>query len=337
MRSIALGISVVLLLSCTCFAVEIKNVKVSSNGSTITLTYDLFGKPGERKANVKIAVLLDGERYLPGVINIVGDYGSNTPVGLGKKISWDLLKDMPAGYKGSIKWELDAETEAGNDPFNMHGLTKKVKPPVVTEITVADPKSKLVWLRSPISGKQMHSAEEAASVIRKMNQTSYSGFSDWRLPKKEEFESLISMIELYGYKSGQSALPYLSKVGFKFGNESKLWAIDKSSAELSGKELYVSGSANYASSNATTRTSSSSNRYSQSSSTNSGGAGAFASNLSVKQRSADSGLHDLTLDTRNGYFYKYNGSDTANILAVRGDSSTEIYAVSVQEDVSITP
>jgi len=345
MRIIMLSIGVLILLGCSCFAMEIKNAKASVDGSKIVLTYDLFGKPGERQANVKVAIILDGERYLPGVINLSGDYGAKVPVGRGKKISWDLLRDMPAGFTGPVKWELDADPEASNDPFNLLGLKNKVKPPVVSESTVSDPKTKLIWLRSPLSVKNIYCAEDAVSIIRKLNQSTYLGFNDWRLPKKDELESLFKMIELYGYTPGQSALSYLTNIGFKIGGESKIWSVDKSSGEFTGKEVFVSGTGQYAGSstnNRTNYTSSSgpsriSSRNSNIANTNSYGSGAASGSLSVKQRSEDSGLYDLVVDTKNGYFYKHNGSDTAKILAVRGNSSSDIYSVNTQVDVSISP
>ena len=345
MRIITLCISLVLLLNCSCFAIEIKNAKASLDGNNVILSYDLFGKPGERQANVKVAIVLDGERYLPGVIKLGGDYGAQVSVGKGKKISWDLLKDMPAGFTGPIKWELDADPEASNDPFNLLGSKNKVKPPVVSKSTVSDPKTKLIWMRSPLSVKNVNSAEDAVSIVTKLNQSIYLGFSDWRLPKKDELESLFKMIELYGYVPGQSALTYLTKVGFDIGNESKFWSIDKSSGEFSGKEVFVSGTGQYAGSstsnsssfNGSSGPSRISSRNTRTANTNSYGAGVASGSLSVKQRSENSGMYDLVVDTRNGYFYKFNGSDTAKILAVRGNSSSDIYSVNAQVDVSISP
>ncbi|MBT1070171.1 DUF1566 domain-containing protein [Pelotalea chapellei] len=334
MRLMTLCIGVFLLLTCSCFAIEIKNAKATVIGSKIHLSYDLFGKPGERQANVKVAVVFDEERYLPGVIHLSGDYGSKVPVGKGKNIYWDLLKDMPAGFTGRIKWELDADPEISNDPFNMHGLRDKIKKPIVSESTVADPKTNLMWLRSPLTVKNVKSAEGAAAVVRKLNQSTYLGFSDWRLPKKDEFESLFKMIELYGYTSGQSALTYLTKIGFNIPAESKFWSVDKSSGEFSGREFFVSGTGQYAGSNSSSRSNSRSMR---TTTNNNYGAGVASGSLSIKQRSEDYGLYDLIVDTKNGYFYKYNGSDTAKILTVRGNISTDIYSVNTQVDVSISP
>lgn len=345
MKIIALCFGLLFLISSSTFGLEIKNAKASTDGSKILLSYDLFGRPGERQANVKVAIVLDGERYLPGVINLLGDYGAKTPVGRGKKISWDLLKDMPAGFTGAIKWELDADPEASNDPFNLLGLKNKIKPPIVSESTVSDPKTKLSWLKSPLSVKNVNCAEDAVSIVGKLNKSSYLGFNDWRLPKKDELESLFKMLELYGYIPGQSAVTYLTNVGFNIDKESKFWSVDKSSGEFSGKEIFVSGTGQYAGSSTTNRStynSSSSpsrisSRNSRTTNTNTSGTGVVSGSISVKQRTEDSGMYDLVVDTKNGYFYKYNGSDTAKILAVRGNSSSDIYSVNTQVDVSISP
>jgi hypothetical protein len=345
MKSIALSIGVLLLLNCTCFAIEIKNSKATLEGKTVQITYDLIGKPGERLSRVKVALMVDGERYLPGAVNLTGDFGANIPVGKGRKIVWDLLKDMPAGYDGEITWELDADPEASNDPFNLMGARNKTKPPVVSETTVADPKSRLIWMRSPVSAKNVRCAEDAVSVVSKLNQSSYLGANDWRLPKKDELESLFKMIELYGYTSRQSAVTYLEKVGFDIGGETRFWSVDKSGIEYTGKEVYVTRTKDYASDSSVRRTASAShsgpshisNRSTKAATTNISGAMTSSSSVSVKTPTEDSGLYDLVVDTKNGYFYKHNGTDPAKILAVRGNGASEIYAVSAPVKISIAP
>lgn len=344
MRTLLSTLILILLVSTSSHALEIKNQKVTTSGGLITIAYDLFGKPGEKSAAIKVAIVIDGERYRPGSINLVGDYGSNVAVGKNKKITWNLIKDMPAGYTGTITVEMDAEAEAAADPFNLLGSKGKSKPPIVTDVSVADPKSKLVWLRSPLSIKPVNTLDAAVALIGRMNQQQYAGFSDWRLPKKDEYETLLKMLETYGYKSGQSALPYLSKVGFDITRESRFWTIDKSSLEVIGRSVSVYGSGQYGGSATGTRSSSttygsSANKYSRSSGGNVSSSGAvnFAAKATATAESVYDGMDCLFIDTKDGYFYKHNGSDSVYVFAVRGDSSTELYGISMPVEININP
>ncbi len=344
MKFSMLAMCTTLALSNACFALEIKNPKISTTGNVITLNYDLFGKPGERSANVKVSVVIDGERYKPGTINLKGDYGSNITVGKNKKITWDLVHDMPAGYVGPINFEMDADPEASNDPFNMLGTKNKMKPPIVSENTVADPKSKLVWIRSPLAIKPVNSLEAAVAVIGKMNQQNYLGYNDWRLPKKDEYETLLKMVELYGYKSGQSVVPYFAKVGFDITSESKFWTIDKSSLEIVGRSVSVYGSGQYGGSASGTGSSNSSYKGSSGKytrnmggSVSASGSANYSGRATATAESVYDGMDTLFIDTKDGYFYKHNKVDNAYVFAVRGDSSAELYGMSVKADVSINP
>lgn len=342
MKLLRVFVFLVALNATTCFAVEIKNSNISIEDSTIQLTYDLYGKPGEKRADVKFAVTIDGERYKPGRITVEGDFGNNIPVGLGKKIKWNLLKDMPSGYTGTVSVELDAESSSSNDPLKLSSSKKTFKQPFVRDNTIIDPMNKLVWTRSPLALKQTNNLEVAKAMISNLNQKNYIGYSDWRLPTKNELYTLFKLMEMYGYKSGQSALPYMSKAGFDIGRESKFWTIDKSSTEFTGKEYFVSANTNYNANSTTNRSLYASSpyqsgRYTGNSNINSSGSGALSGSIAIKNRDEYSGLNDLYIDTKDGYFYKHNGSDRVNILAVRGDGKTDIYAVNSKIDVSITP
>jgi hypothetical protein len=331
-----------ILVASPAFALEIKNVKTSVEGSSIIVTYDLFGKPGEKKADIKAAFTFDGERYDSNTIKIVGDSGINKPVGIGKKISWDLLKDMPAGYTGTIIVELDAQLSLSNDPFNLFGTKGKTKPPVVTEDTVADPKSKLMWVKSPLKVKPVRSVDEAIVLVGKMNVQNYLGYSDWRLPKQDEIEQLIKLASTYGYSYRQSLLPYLNKIGFNMSYDAKFWTIDKSSTEYVGDEVFVSGGTNYSRSGSSGRSTNVSSpyrsgRYTKSTDSSSSGTSSFSGNLSVKEKSGDSGLYDVIFGTSDGNYYKHNGTEQVYVMAVRGSSNSDIYAISKKIDVSIVP
>jgi len=333
-----------LWVSSPSYAVEIKKAQTKIVNNSIILTYDLRGKPGEKIASVKIALVIEGERYTPERLSLAGDYGANVTIGLGKKIVWDLIKDMPAGYQGELTWEIDAESEI-YDPFNMFNNKKKVKQPIISENTMSDPNSKLTWFLHPSKLRQTDSVEDANALISKFNKSNSAGYSDWRLPNKAEIESLVKLLKSYGYTEGQSMINYFGKVGFQVPSNLKIWAVDKSNAERDGSTVFVSGSAQ-ASSNVDSRSTGStshgrsytpSRSYTNNRSSTASGSAAYDGSVSVSKRSADSGLYDVYLDSSTGYFMKQLHNKMVNILPVRGDAATDIYAVTVTENVNVVP
>jgi hypothetical protein len=343
MRLVTLTTVCLLVFVNLAFAINIKNIKTTTDGSTINVTYDLFGKPGERNANVKFAIVLDGERYLPGTIKVIGDFGNQIPVGLGKKISWDLLKDMPAGYKGSIKIELDAESSASNDPFNVLGTKSKPKPPIVSDETVTDPSTKLMWVRSPLSINPVTSIDDAIYVAGKMNSSNYLGYSDWRIPRQDDFKSLVTLIEMYGYTYRQSTLPYLAKVGFNIPKNTKFWTIDKSAVEFVGKQVFISSGGTASASGTSNRSTYASTplrgggRYTKNTDVSASVSGSNERNYAVREKADDSGTYDVIFVTADGNYQKHMGAEPVHVLAVRGNSSLDVYAYSTNIDVSISP
>ena len=102
---------VVLLLVLTsnqACALEVRNLRMGQDGRKAYLQYDLTGKPGEKEAQVIVSIEINGERYSSQKLTLSGDLGQKVKVGIRKRIWWDLLKDMPAGYDGEVVWNLDA-------------------------------------------------------------------------------------------------------------------------------------------------------------------------------------------------------------------------------------
>lgn len=349
-----------LFITSTSHAVEIKNAIIKQEGDTLTLTYNLLGKPGEKNASIKTALVIGGERYTPDKLSIKGDFGGNIAVGLRKKIVWNTIKDMPAGYQGDLTWEIDADAEL-YDPFNMYSKKTKVKPPLIAENYISDPNSKLTWYRYPSKLKKTGCVEDANTMVARLNNANLGGYNDWRIPKKAEIESLVKLANAYGYAEGQSMINYLGKIGFHVTENVKIWAVDKSNSERTGSTVFVSssqqasgnvntrtsGSASYTAGRTSTssrsyspsRTSTSSGRvdYDANRSTAASGNLDYNGSTSVAKIAADSGLYDVYLDSSTGYFMKQMKNQLISILPVRGDGATEILAVKITDKVNIIP
>ncbi|GFO55402.1 hypothetical protein GMSM_24090 [Geomonas sp. Red276] len=89
-------------------AAEVKNLRSGQQGNKAFAVYDLAGKPGELDAEVKVVIEVGGEKYTSDRLTLRGDLGKGVKVGVGRRIEWDLLKDMPAGFDGEVTWDVDA-------------------------------------------------------------------------------------------------------------------------------------------------------------------------------------------------------------------------------------
>ncbi len=81
--------------------------------------------------------------------------------------------------------------------------------------TIYDTKTKLTWDKNDSAGGQKLSWNDAISYINRLNQTAYLGFRDWRMPTKEELNTLVEYANGAGGKiKGIPIYDFLNKQGF---------------------------------------------------------------------------------------------------------------------------
>ncbi|NJD90228.1 MAG: formylglycine-generating enzyme family protein [Geobacter sp.] len=111
-----------LLLSPVAQAAEVKNLQTGQQENRVFAVYDLYGKPGEKSADIKIVIEVGGERYEAEKLAVSGDFGKGVKVGTRKTVYWDVLKDMPSGFEGELYWNIDIvkplEATAGSTAAN---------------------------------------------------------------------------------------------------------------------------------------------------------------------------------------------------------------------------
>lgn len=83
--------------------------QVSEERDKVTITYDLARKTGIPAYNVAVKITLDGEVVSAQALS--GDVGPNVTPGYGKRITWDVLKDLSELY-GSLQIEVTAKSNA---------------------------------------------------------------------------------------------------------------------------------------------------------------------------------------------------------------------------------
>ncbi len=102
------------LLCQTAFS-QISNVKTRINDEQdkVTITYDLARDPKITFYHIKVKITLDNE--LVTATGLTGDVGIQVTSGLGKKIVWDVTKDL-SEISGELKVEVTTDSKPVNPP-----------------------------------------------------------------------------------------------------------------------------------------------------------------------------------------------------------------------------
>lgn len=112
---------------------------------------------------------------------------------------------------------------------------------VLMDTTVLDQSTGLVWTKNANpAGKQLEwrSDENVYAFILKLNNDNYAGYADWRVPTKNEMESLILYAKSLGYeKERYETWPYqkLRQIGFTDVRDYDYWT----STRKSPGEMFV--------------------------------------------------------------------------------------------------
>lgn len=122
------GVAVLLSLVFTtsAFSQEIKNIRVTQEGTRVNVQYDLDGKNQTFKVNLYYTVN-EGITWLGPLKGATGDVGDKVQPGINKKITWDLLSeaDIKEGY---LQFKVVADV---------------TEVPVTTNQATIDPKSNI--------------------------------------------------------------------------------------------------------------------------------------------------------------------------------------------------
>jgi len=159
-------------------AAEVKNLKVSQIGDNAVATYDLVGGAGEQDAEVTVVITIGNERRTSDKLSLTGDFGKGVKVGTGKKIVWNVMKDIPANFdfeNGELSWDVKATVPAVPLAWGSRFTLR--------DGVIDDSELGLQW--APANGQVMnhYQAEEYARNLS-------LGGGGWRLPTRAELKSL---------------------------------------------------------------------------------------------------------------------------------------------------
>jgi len=82
---------------------EVRNVVARQEGNSVVFTYDLAGATGRSTVGVLLSV--NGMKFTEGNARLEGDFGE-VGGGNGKRVTWNVLGDIPAGVQGTLEWEI---------------------------------------------------------------------------------------------------------------------------------------------------------------------------------------------------------------------------------------
>ncbi|MEP6795997.1 MAG: hypothetical protein ABJB16_16835 [Saprospiraceae bacterium] len=115
MKKLFLSLNIIVILSgyarsqTTPPAVSNVVTQVSDDRDKVTVTYDLARRSGIPNYNIAVKIILDGEVVTAQALS--GDVGPNITPGYGKRIVWDVMKDL-SELSGSLKIEVSSKTNA---------------------------------------------------------------------------------------------------------------------------------------------------------------------------------------------------------------------------------
>jgi len=95
------------LFSLNSYGQEITNVRITQEGKTIVVLYDLAGKPGNYDVSL-FYTIDDGKTWTEPLKYVTGDVGGQMP-GTNKKVTWNAAAEK-GQFEGNIQFKLYAQS-----------------------------------------------------------------------------------------------------------------------------------------------------------------------------------------------------------------------------------
>ena len=185
-------LSVCLSIAGQALAAEVINLKSMNVGGQLVFDYDLVGGLREKEACIEASMILNDKKYSSNEMSLSGDFGRSVKLGTARQIVWKSHDDFPQGLTSAFKvivnvvpgCEMPNEGVPPSEGFAQSHLA-------INRQTVVDIRTNLMWTRNANTYENPVTYSNAKNLIEKINQERYAGYNDWRMPTREEFETLM--------------------------------------------------------------------------------------------------------------------------------------------------
>lgn len=143
-------------------------------------------------------------------------YWSSTTATSNKTYAWFLSMLDVDVFEGTKLWEGYVLPVRGEKTIRLvSGISRGVikKRFEFSDLTAKDKKTRLIWTKDGDLTVKPLTLAEAYDFIKQLNNKEYAGYSDWRLPTKEELQTLIDFAKSKGYNEHFYVL--FNNIGFK--------------------------------------------------------------------------------------------------------------------------
>jgi len=226
-------------------AAEVANLKTVLSSSRLSLEYDLTGAATETESAVDVRIEVGARKYSSNMLSISGDFGRSIRIGPHRRIIWEHLQDFPEGLDSVFRCSVNAipdskvPDEAVSPAEGFRGGFF-----AVNRQTVVETRTQLMWARNANIPVKALTYADAQVLIEKFNRERFAGYSDWRIPTRDDFEGLV----YYGRKAdwgsgiGRFIADYLVTCGFSNVQPGNYWTSTPVDASLN--RLFVANTWN---------------------------------------------------------------------------------------------
>ena len=207
--------------------------------------YDITGTLPGAAVGTEVIIELNGKTYTSNMLSLSGDFGAGVTAGPGKRIIWNHPRDFPEGIESVFICRVNEvpdrnlinEAATPSEGFRNAAYA-------VNRQTVTDSRTHLMWVRNgDLLPRPMRFAD-ARIAIERLNRERFAGYTDWRIPSRDDFEGLVywGRKNGWGYSIGRYISDYLTGSGFTGIQPGNYWSAT-ADQEDSGR-LFVANSWN---------------------------------------------------------------------------------------------
>jgi hypothetical protein len=244
-RTLTLIALILLSVHTSLFAGDVANLKTDYSPSRLVIEYDIAGSVPGTPHSIEVLMELNGKSYRSNMLSMSGDFGNAVVAGRGKRIVWNHPLDFPEGLESVFICRVNSvpatrlinEAEAPAEGFRNATYA-------VNRQTVAESRTGLMWARSGNLFRRPMRFDDARREVEQLNRDRFAGYSDWRVPTRDDVEGLFFFGKKagWGHTLGRFMGDYLHNSGFTDLQAGNYWTATPETGE--SPNVYVANTWN---------------------------------------------------------------------------------------------